>query len=85
MNLSSTSGQTFRSLRQHGNIWLFFAGQSISISGTWIQNIAQARLILELTHSPVGSPLALSALGTGTLDELRNPGERRRAVHVECT
>ena len=62
MSVSNASGRTFRSLRQHRNFRLFFAGQSISISGTWVQNIAQAWLIVELTHSPVGSPLALGAL-----------------------
>ena len=62
MSLSSTSSLTFRSLRQHRNFRLFFAGQSISISGTWVQTIAQAWLIVELTHSPVDSPLALGAL-----------------------
>jgi MFS family permease len=62
VSLSSASGRTFRSLRQHRNFRLFFAGQSISISGTWVQNIAQAWLIVELTHSPVDSPLALGAL-----------------------
>jgi MFS family permease len=62
MSVSRTPGRTFRSLRRHRNFRLFFAGQSISISGTWVQNIAQAWLIVELTHSPTDSPLALGAL-----------------------
>jgi MFS family permease len=62
MSMASASARTFRSLQRHRNYRLFFAGQSISISGTWVQNIAQAWLIVELTHSPTGSPLALGAL-----------------------
>ncbi len=45
--------RTFASLRRHRNYRLFFTGQVISVSGTWMQNIATAWLILELTHSPV--------------------------------
>lgn len=43
--------QTFRSLRRHRNYRLWFAGQLVSMTGTWIQNIAQAWFVLELTHS----------------------------------
>ena len=28
-------------------------GQVVSVTGTWMQNIAMAWLVLELTHSPV--------------------------------
>ena len=45
--------RTFASLRRHRNYRLFFSGQVISVSGTWMQNIATAWLMLELTHSPV--------------------------------
>ena len=44
--------RTFASLR-HRNYRLFFAGQVVSVSGTWMQNIAMAWLVLELTGSPV--------------------------------
>jgi MFS family permease len=40
----------FRSLR-HRNFRLFFFGQMISLIGTWMQNVGQAWLVLELTHS----------------------------------
>ncbi len=43
---------TFRALR-HRNYRLYFAGQVVSLSGTWMQNTALAWLIVELTHSPV--------------------------------
>ena len=45
--------RTFASLRRHRNYRLFFAGQIVSVSGTWMQNLAAAWLVLELTHSPV--------------------------------
>ncbi|MDZ7289261.1 MAG: MFS transporter [candidate division KSB1 bacterium] len=40
----------FRALR-HRNYRLYFVGQFFSLSGTWIQNIAQSWLVYELTHS----------------------------------
>ncbi len=42
--------QTFRSL-QHRNFQLYFAGQLISVAGTWMQVVAQAWLVYELSHS----------------------------------
>jgi len=42
---------TFASL-QHRNYRLFFFGQLVSLIGTWMQNVAQAWLVYELTHSP---------------------------------
>jgi MFS family permease len=45
--------RTFASLRRHRNYRLFFAGQIVSVSGTWMQNIAAAWLVLQLTHSPM--------------------------------
>jgi MFS family permease len=38
---------------QHRNYRLFYAGQSISLSGTWMQTIAQAWLVLQITDSQV--------------------------------
>jgi len=40
---------TFSSLRNR-NYRLYFTGQIISVSGTWMQRLAQAWLILSLTH-----------------------------------
>ena len=42
----------FRSLH-HRNYRLFFFGQLVSLIGTWMQNIGQAWLIYQLTHSSV--------------------------------
>jgi MFS family permease len=44
--------KTFASLR-HRNFRLFFAGQLVSLIGTWMQNTAQGWLVYELTHSKV--------------------------------
>lgn len=41
---------TFKSLRSH-NYRLYFAGQIVSVSGTWMQGIAQGWLVLQLTGS----------------------------------
>jgi MFS family permease len=50
--------RTFRSLHDHRNYRLFFSGQIVSVSGTWMQNVALAWLVIQLTHSP----LAVGAL-----------------------
>jgi MFS family permease len=52
------NGRTFASLRRHRNYRLFFSGQVISVSGTWMQNISLAWLVVTLTDSP----LAVGAL-----------------------
>lgn len=62
MSVSSASARTFRSLQRHYNYRLYFGGQAVSITGTWVQNVAQAWLVVELTHSASGSALALGAL-----------------------
>ncbi len=50
---------TFRSLRNY-NYRLFYFGQMLSLTGTWMQTIGQAWLVLDITHSPL-------ALGTVTM------------------
>lgn len=52
-SLLALHARTFASLRKHRNYRLFFAGQLVSVIGTWMQNIALAWLVIELTHSPV--------------------------------
>ena len=51
--------RTWRSLRKHRNYRIFFSGQVISVTGTWMQNIAAAWLVLELTGSPVAVGLLM--------------------------
>ena len=50
MQETSTTKTLFRSLR-HRNFRLFWSGQLVSLIGTWMQNVGQAWLVLELTHS----------------------------------
>lgn len=50
MEITSLITTLFRSLR-HRNFRLFFAGQLVSLIGTWMQNVGQAWLVLELTGS----------------------------------
>src|SRR4026208_726616 len=50
--------RTFRSLRRHRNYRIFFPGPVAPLAGTWMQNIALAWLVIELS----GSPLAIGAL-----------------------
>lgn len=50
---------TFRALRNR-NYRLFYFGQTISLSGTWMQTIGQAWLVLKITNSKI-------ALGTVTM------------------
>jgi MFS family permease len=38
---------------RHRNFRLFFAGQLVSLMGTWMQTVAQAWLVYSLTHSPL--------------------------------
>ncbi|PDW04657.1 MFS transporter [Candidatus Viridilinea mediisalina] len=64
-----------RALR-HRNYRLFFIGQLISLTGTWMQHVAQGWLVLRLTDSPAmlglvaavsSLPILLFALPAGTL------------------
>ncbi|MGO9029072.1 MAG: MFS transporter, partial [Acidimicrobiales bacterium] len=50
--LRTAAAQTFRSLHVR-NYRLYFVAQLISVSGTWMQSIAQAWLVLRLTGSGV--------------------------------
>src|SRR5262249_54918487 len=55
--ISLALDRTFGSLRIR-NYRLYFFGQIVSISGTWMQSVAQAWLVLKLT----GSGLALGSI-----------------------
>jgi MFS family permease len=50
---SSRRAATFRSLRRHRNYRIFFAGQVVSLAGSWMQNVALAWLVLSLSRSPL--------------------------------
>lgn len=49
---SAGFSHTWRALR-HRNFRLFFAGQSISLIGTWMTRIATSWLVFRLTHSAI--------------------------------
>lgn len=64
-----------RALR-HRNYRIFFAGQLVSLTGTWMQSVAQGWLVLRLTDSPAllglvaaaaSAPVLLLSLGAGAL------------------
>jgi MFS family permease len=45
--------RTFHAVGHSRNFRLFFVGQAISVTGTWMQMVAAAWLVLQLTHSGV--------------------------------
>lgn len=80
--LLAINARTFASLRKHRNYRLFFGGQVVSLAGTWMQNVALAWYVVELTSSPVAvgflafcrfAPFTLFGLYAGLLaDRLDN-------------
>jgi predicted MFS family arabinose efflux permease len=71
LSQASTGGLThsFRALR-HRNYRFFIGGQIVSLSGTWMQTVAQSWLVYRLTHSELllgtawfCSQIAVFALG----------------------
>src|SRR5580704_10928487 len=84
MGIAVRSANPFRTLGRHRNFRLFWFGQTISLVGTWMQQIATGWLALELTNSAymvglvaaAGSiPILLLSLAAGVLadrvDKLR--------------
>lgn len=45
--------RTFHAVRHSRNFRLFFAGQAVSVTGTWVQYVAASWLVLRLTGSGV--------------------------------
>jgi len=56
---TNRSNTTFAALRVR-NFRLYMIGQMISVSGTWMQAVAQGWLVLQLTGSPVGLGVAVA-------------------------
>jgi MFS family permease len=52
---------------RHRNYRLFYAGQGTSLIGTWMQQVAQAWLVLELTDEPLALGLVAAAQFTPVL------------------
>ncbi|TFG82872.1 MAG: MFS transporter [Erysipelotrichales bacterium] len=72
---SKIFGTGFSALK-HRNFRLFFIGQCISLIGTWMQNIGQTWLVLQITHSALKLsavtmmqflPMMIFSLFAGTL------------------
>ena len=53
LGIGNATRRTFMSLRRHYNYRLYFFGQVVSISGTWMQTVAQAWFVVQNTHSPL--------------------------------
>lgn len=47
------SGSAMLASLKHGNYRIFFFGQIISLTGTWMQMVAEGWLVYELTRSPL--------------------------------
>src|SRR2546427_7022697 len=63
--MTETAGGAPLGALSHRNFRLFFFGQGVSLSGTWMQTVAQGWLVLQLTNSPfyVGLVSAVGSLG----------------------
>lgn len=57
---------TFSALRS-SNFRLYFVGQLVSISGTWMQNLAQGFLVFQITHSEAWLGIVACAAGLPVL------------------
>jgi MFS family permease len=88
--LAVVGDRTFASVRRHRNYRLYFAGQAVSFTGTWMQQIAASWLVLQLTHSAVAVgalalaqllPVTVLGLFVGTL--LDRLDVRRSAIACE--
>jgi MFS family permease len=88
--LTQVGGRTFASVRKHRNYRLYFAGQAVSFTGTWMQQIAASWLVLQLTHSAVAVgalalvqllPVTVFGLFVGTI--LDRYDVRRTAIICE--
>lgn len=82
--------RTFASFK-HRNYRLFFSGQVVSVTGTWMQRVAQAWLVLQLTHSPVAvgvlalcqfMPFSVFGLFAGVLVDRLDP--RRTVISTQA-
>jgi len=85
MTSPSSFRQTFRALRNR-DFALFWAGQWISVTGTWMQSMALAWLLYRLTSSPLALGLLAAArlgpsmLGAPFAGVVADYFQRRRVV-----
>jgi MFS family permease len=64
--MASLGNRTFAALRTR-NYRLFISGQAVSMSGTWMQSVAQSWLVLKLTGSGTALGLVVAAQFVPTL------------------
>ncbi len=84
--------RTFASLKRSRNYRLFFAGQIVSVTGTWIQRVGQAWLVYVLTNNSAVAlgimafaqflPFTLFGLYAGTLVDRLDP--RRTVIFTQA-
>lgn len=82
-------GQLLRAFR-HRNYQLFFGGQLISLTGTWMQQVAQSWLVYRLTRSsallvPVGASMITQMAASNTLIQAMVPNRLRGRVMAVYT
>jgi MFS family permease len=53
--------RTFHAVSHSRNFRLFFTGQAVSVTGTWMQSVASAWLVLQLAHHHAGLALGVQA------------------------
>jgi MFS family permease len=59
--MRARAARTFASIRQSRNYRLYYAGQTVSMVGTWMQTVAQGWLVLQLTGSSTMLGLIVAA------------------------
>ncbi len=67
MTLRSIAASSGMRAFRHRNYRLFYAGQTISLIGTWMQSVAQAWLVLQLTGAPIALGVIAAAQFTPVL------------------
>jgi len=67
MTIGSITGSAAVRAFRHRNYRLFFAGQGISLVGSWMQSVAQAWLVLTLTNDPLILGIVAAAQWTPVL------------------
>jgi MFS family permease len=61
MTVRGIAGASSLRAFRHRNFRLFFVGQAVSLVGSWMQSVAQAWLVLELTNDPLMLGLVAAA------------------------
>jgi len=67
MTMQSITGSHAVRAFRHRNFRLFFAGQAVSLVGSWMQSVAQAWLVLTLTNDPLILGIVAAAQWTPVL------------------